>query len=282
MLSKIISGLPDAFFVFDPNGGCVWANNEGCRLAGVTDKKYEQITPNLHSMFGEVSKTDSNVIRCEVTTDGVTRFYDLEESQVKGSDGKLNGFYLRIQDVTDEETEIRVRDEQIGKISRDAYKDVLTGVGTKAAYTRKTAELNELISGGKTELAVVMVDLNDLKGINDKHGHKAGDEYIRGCSRLVCHAFKHSPVFRIGGDEFVVILTDEDFNDRSEIIEKLRADFKEAYENEENEPWLRFSAAVGIADAEPDDESYEQVFRRADKRMYEEKHRFKEMHGSYR
>jgi GGDEF domain-containing protein len=54
-----------------------------------------------------------------------------------------------------------------------------------------------------------MFDLNDLKHINDRYGHERGDEYIVNCCRLICQVFKHSPVFRIGGDEFVALLRGE-------------------------------------------------------------------------
>ena len=127
-----------------------------------------------------------------------------------------------------------------------------------------------------------MVDMNDLKKINDVHGHKAGDMYIKGCCHLICETFKHSPVYRIGGDEFVAILQGQDLENRQSLVEGLRNDLSEAYSNEDLDPWLRYSAAVGMADYASDDNTFELVFKRADQAMYEDKKRFKEQHGSYR
>ncbi|SFC25816.1 sensor domain-containing diguanylate cyclase [Ruminococcus albus] len=180
------------------------------------------------------------------------------------------------------EDDIRTKDAQIGQISEEAYRDTLTGVGSKAAYNKKVKEINEAILDGQCDFAIVMVDMNDLKRINDVYGHKAGDMYIKGCCHLICETFKHSPVYRIGGDEFVAILQGQDLENRQSLVEGLKASLNKSYENEDPDPWLRYSAAVGIADYASDDNTFELVFKRADQAMYEDKKRFKEQHGSYR
>ncbi|MBR1750281.1 MAG: diguanylate cyclase, partial [Ruminococcus sp.] len=79
---------------------------------------------------------------------------------------------------------------------------------------------------------------------------------------------KHSPVYRIGGDEFVAILQGSDYENRMELVEKLRTAYTEAYEAAERRPWQRYSASVGIADLSADDNSAELVFKHADRTMY--------------
>lgn len=282
MLSNIVSDLSDAFYVFDPNGKCIWANERGCQLVDFSGKNYEEISPKLISMFCEPMDESIESVKLSVGESENVRYYTMEEKKVKDSNGKNNGSYLRIRDVTDEEHEIQVRDEQIGQISQEAYRDALTGVGSKAAYNNKIAELNREIADGLTEIALVMIDMNNLKQINDEFGHKSGDIYIRGCCHMICEAFKHSPVFRVGGDEFVAILMGYDFETRSENVEKLRNAFAESFAQTSQEPWLRYSAAVGIAELAADDNTLELVFKRADKAMYEEKKTFKSANGSYR
>jgi diguanylate cyclase (GGDEF)-like protein len=180
------------------------------------------------------------------------------------------------------ETDIRHKDEQIGQISQEAYRDTLTGVGSKTAYIHKVEELNRAIGDNDTPFAVVMVDMNDLKQINDVYGHKAGDLYIKGCCAMVCEVYKHSPVFRIGGDEFVVLLQGKDHEARNELLTTIRAAFAESCGKQELDPWLRYSASVGMAERTADDSQFETVFKRADEAMYEEKKQFKAVHGSYR
>ena len=110
------------------------------------------------------------------------------------------------------------------------------------------------------EFAIVMVDLNNLKHVNDHCGHEAGDTYIKGCCHSICEVFKHSPVFRIGGDEFAVILRGPDFEHRASLTEELKKNFEDSFLQEDKEDWYRYSAAVGMAEADvAEDGLFEEV-----------------------
>ena len=117
-----------------------------------------------------------------------------------------------------------------------------------------------------------MCDINDLKFINDTQGHNAGDEYIKAACRLICRTFAHSPVFRIGGDEFVIILRKQDYSDRENLLSAFR---KQIEDN------LRIGSgpvvASGLAEYQQDSgNTVDDVFKLADGRMYEEKTYLKE------
>ena len=75
--------------------------------------------------------------------------------------------------------------------------------------------------GEQEPFAVVVCDINDLKKVNDLYGHKEGDDCIREACRKICAVFDHSPVFRVGGDEFVVILSGEDYYARHELMDQI-------------------------------------------------------------
>ncbi|SFG62165.1 GGDEF domain-containing protein [Oribacterium sp. WCC10] len=104
-------------------------------------------------------------------------------------------------------------------MSKIANYDPLTGVKNKHAYIDAEAKLNSLIEENESpDFAIIVFDLNGLKTINDTLGHQAGDQFIKdGCS-LICDYFKHSPVYRIGGDEFVAIAQDHDYLHLDEIM----------------------------------------------------------------
>lgn len=187
----------------------------------------------------------------------------------------LNSLDVLQKDKERAEEDIKDRDEKIGQISREAYRDALTGVGSKTAYLKKIDELNQALAEGNTNYALVMVDMNNLKGINDDYGHRMGDLYIKGGCHLICETFKHSPVFRIGGDEFVAVLQGLDFERRKQLVAQLKKSYEDALANSSAEPWLRYSAAVGMADFASDDATVELVFKRADRLMYEDKRRTK-------
>ena len=153
-----------------------------------------------------------------------------------------------------------------------ANKDALTKVKNKHAYTQAVKELEEKARSCDAKYAIVVMDINGLKHINDTQGHHAGDEYIKASCHIICTVFKRSPVFRIGGDEFAVLLTGHDFDEREHLLERFNdivtCNAKKGLAN----------LAFGMATYDKDlDSSIEAVFERADKAMYENKKHFKAM-----
>ncbi|MBQ5423407.1 MAG: GGDEF domain-containing protein, partial [Clostridiales bacterium] len=116
------------------------------------------------------------------------------------------------------EEEFRKREEQkknLKSAEMMARRDELTGVKNRTAFSETIETINQDTEAGAVDhYGVVMCDINDLKKINDTRGHAYGNEAIQGASRLICDVYKHSPVFRIGGDEFVVILKGTDYENR--------------------------------------------------------------------
>ncbi|MCR5389446.1 MAG: GGDEF domain-containing protein [Lachnospiraceae bacterium] len=165
---------------------------------------------------------------------------------------------------------------EMEKANRRALIDGLTGVKNKLAYLESLRDLElqakELSYEG---YGVVVFDLNGLKEVNDTLGHDAGDEYLRNGCKMICETFTHSPVYRIGGDEFVVILKGSDFENR----EVLKEQFDKMIDENLGNGTTVISSGMAVFD--PDiDESYTEVFIRADKKMYERKMALKEMDKS--
>lgn len=157
-----------------------------------------------------------------------------------------------------------------------AYRDPLTGVKNKTAYLESETRLEDQMRLGKPEFAIVMLDINGLKHVNDTYGHDFGDMLITSACRIICKTFQHSPVYRIGGDEFVVILEKQDFNHYSELLEKLNIEM-DAY-NKTARPELKVSIARGIAVYNSEtDLVFANVFKRADDAMYQNKAAMKEL-----
>ncbi|MCR4989807.1 MAG: diguanylate cyclase [Lachnospiraceae bacterium] len=150
--------------------------------------------------------------------------------------------------------------------------DPLTGVKNRTAYDLKIADMNSRIFGKTMDpFALVVFDINDLKKINDEFGHERGDEYICSSCKLLCDVFKHSPVFRIGGDEFITILSGDDHKNGDELLLKLEEEMK-ILGSTENDIWKRVSIAFGMSGFDPKhDKTVSDVFKRADTVMYENK-----------
>ncbi|MCQ2566342.1 MAG: GGDEF domain-containing protein [Clostridia bacterium] len=150
-----------------------------------------------------------------------------------------------------------------------ANTDPLTGVRSRAAYEHAEAAINEKIGTGlKLPFGIVVCDINWLKESNDTFGHDVGDRLIKACCKVVCDVFAHSPVFRIGGDEFAVILQGADYEKRYQLLDKL----SEALNYDKS----GVSLARGLSVFNPaEDRSVDDVFVRADSAMYENKNRIK-------
>ena len=163
--------------------------------------------------------------------------------------------------------------EELGATRTMAYTDPLTGVKSKRAYldTRKQIE-QKIASNTMKEFALAVFDVNDLKVVNDNLGHDVGDQHIIGACSLICTILKHSPVFRIGGDEFVAILEGPDFEERRALISDFNSQI------EENVRTGKVVVSVGLSTYKQNNgATFASIFKQADENMYKRKAILKEM-----
>lgn len=121
-----------------------------------------------------------------------------------------------------------------------------------------------------------MADVNFLKRTNDTYGHEKGNEYLKNASDRVARVFGTEHTYRVGGDEFVVVLEGEAQRDAGEKIRQFRQAVAQSLSQKGLEPWQRVSMAIDIAACEPGrDTCTEDVFKRADAAMYAEKQAMK-------
>ncbi len=201
-----------------------------------------------------------------------------EEAPTSGDE-----FEVLAHDITEVQDIILQDSEQLQEyldlIQRMALRDELTGVQNHTAYENKLSELTAVITAGTAEFAILMADMNGLKFVNDVYGHEKGDIALRAMSRALCDIFKHSPVYRIGGDEFVVVLTGRDYENRDALLGEL-APYERVRNRAAAEPWTEVAMAVGCSVYDPlQDRDYQDVFNRADETMYENKRRIKKEAG---
>jgi len=164
------------------------------------------------------------------------------------------------------------------KLSALMEQDALTKVKNRTAYDKYLRNLErDFIEGENKPFAVIFFDINDLKAINDRHGHEKGDAYIKNSCRLICNTFKHSPVFRIGGDEFVTIAQNDDYDKRHELLTSMREHMEALKTRGDSVPLTeRISIASGMAEYDRTlDEDFSSIFKRADELMYENKYNMK-------
>ena len=194
------------------------------------------------------------------------------ESLANAVNQMSNDMQLYAKNILDAEGKVQVMRTKVSHMDIVAYQDALTHVKNKAWYDKIEKRIDSDIAKGTARFGIVMVDLNCLKQINDTYGHEHGNDYIFGSCHQICIIFDHSPVFRIGGDEFVILLENRDYDDRENLINTLKVAFAKSSEDQKREPWDRYSAAIGysIFDAATD-KAMNDVFKRADEAMYKDK-----------
>lgn len=185
-------------------------------------------------------------------------------------------FIIGVENITEEVIRENERLNAIESANEMARRDELTGAKNKNAYHELENAMQGNIDNGIDyfPFAIVVCDLNDLKLINDTLGHKAGDEYIKMACQMICDIYAHSPVFRIGGDEFCVVLSERDYARRDELLNELR---EKALDNlrTSNGPVL----ATGMAEYDINDKrKVSEIFDKADVRMYANKQELKAMY----
>ena len=162
----------------------------------------------------------------------------------------------------------------ISDLNKRVYVDALTSVRNKGAFATYIDEMQKKLDEdgyGDAQLAIGVFDCDDLKTVNDQHGHDKGDIYLKTASRLICKVFQHSPVFRIGGDEFSVVLRNEDFQNRDALVAEFEKASAEKNASADN-IWEQVHISMGVAVFDPtQDNSVIDTVRRADKLMYTNK-----------
>lgn len=146
------------------------------------------------------------------------------------------------------------------RLHRISYIDVLTGLNNRRSYLEYMRK--EDVSSDRRSAAVAFIDINGLKRINDTKGHEAGDSLIRNVADILRENFSSDSIYRIGGDEFVVIIrgiSEESFKDRIGVL---------------NESWHdEVSASVGYVWSSGG-QRLEKLISEADEKMYEVKKKY--------
>lgn len=167
-----------------------------------------------------------------------------------------------LEDIDDEKR----REETL---ARDVLYDEMTGLLNRKAYELQLKEYKNAQADEK--LVFVAMDVNRLKYTNDKYGHLAGDELLKGASQCINACFgKHGKVYRTGGDEFVVILLADKL-----LVDDMISRFVEMTQNYDVSTKETLAISLGYASAEENPQlSTMELVKLADDRMYENKSKY--------
>lgn len=205
-------------------------------------------------------ETDTRILR----KNGEVFDANLVATPLHATDGAVRGYTVVVRDITE-----RVKAER--HIEELATTDTLTGLANRNMLTEQLAAAIARASRSKTQIAVMFIDLDQFKAVNDTLGHAAGDELLRECARRLHECVrKGDMVARFGGDEFVVLLTDiATTASVTPVAERMLKSLSAPYRVLNQE--ARTSASIGICFYPTDGDDVTTLMKNADIAMYHAK-----------
>ncbi|MFW5981034.1 MAG: sensor domain-containing diguanylate cyclase [bacterium] len=180
--------------------------------------------------------------------------------------GKVEGIFAVYQDISE-----RIKEEE--EIRYLSFNDQLTGLYNRRYFEN---EMDRLDKSREINVGIIVADLDYLKDINDDFGHKKGDKYIQAAAKTIKNNIREADIAaRIGGDEFAILLTDIN----EEILENISTRIAETYKRISQCSSNKYHISIGYAVKGNSDKTLEDVFVRADKRMYKNKQEYKSIGG---
>ena len=186
-----------------------------------------------------------------------------------------NTYEIKLLSNAFENMTMRLRERE-ELLHRSANRDSLTGIRNTTSYASWVGKFDEEIKGKNADFGVVVLDLNDLKATNDQYGHAVGNQLIVNAAQVILDVFKDSLAFRVGGDEFLVVLQNENLEKYETLLEQFDQRCADTFVEDKAKIPVGIARGYARFDANKDMQ-FTDVFKRADKAMYENKRTMKEL-----
>jgi diguanylate cyclase (GGDEF)-like protein len=227
-LQSLVNAIPDATIVCNSEGIVEWANKAAsvaCGFCSATAGQRLRFRDDVCDaddgrLAGDTLVADLSAslitaghstqrLLMQALTDVSTLYAELHARPLLGAHGVSRGMILRLQDVTERELERRRLHSEVTRFDELAHHDPLTGLANRRLFLRRLAEALEAAQGNDAVVAVLFLDLDGFKQVNDSLGHEVGDLVLRVVASRLRAGVRHTDtVARFGGDEFAVILRD--------------------------------------------------------------------------
>jgi diguanylate cyclase (GGDEF)-like protein/PAS domain S-box-containing protein len=273
----ILENIEDGYYELDLKGNFTFFN-ESCRkiigysrneLMGMNHRQYvdKETTEKLFKLAAKVHQTglpkkssDLEIIR----KDGFKRHIEISISLMKDISGNPIGFRGIVRDIDD-------RKKAEATILHMAHHDALTGLPNRLLFNDRLKVAIFSAQRNNKKFAVMMLDLDKFKDVNDSYGHDIGDQLLQSIgNRLRGHLRKSDTVARMGGDEFMLLLPEIDQVEYSKIIAKKIIDsFQRPFSLGKHD--LKITTSIGIAVYPDSGSDFDTLKKNADIAMYKAK-----------
>ncbi|EIU7170178.1 diguanylate cyclase [Pseudomonas aeruginosa] len=272
----ILQSMRDGYFEMDVDGVILTVNPALCQLLGQTRETlighpyYELLgeddlararQPFQRAMQSGAGKTFAIPLQ---RADGSLGYFEATVSLIHDLQGELRGYRGIVRDVSDQ-----IAYQQ--QLLEMAYRDPLTGLGNRKAFDEQLGQALLRAGSGGSELALLYLDLDRFKEVNDRFGHDIGDALLRTVAERVRSTLRQpDKAYRLGGDEFAVLLEDSQENNPQRLAERLLAALVQSIAlNGERIDFVTPSIGIALYPRHAGDA--EGLVRAADSAMYEAK-----------
>jgi len=263
----------------DLDGRYIFVNKEYSRLFEVDQHEFiGQTDFDLfpHEFAASFRENDKNVIAKnhsitleeKVMVSGGIRYYLSVKFPVHDEEGILFATGLVATDITERK---KAEDKTYAHFYKVAHTDDLTQIHNRAYFNHQFDNLLTLAKRENKKLALLLIDLDDFKPVNDSYGHLVGDELLKKAAQIFKKSCRETDIVaRLGGDEFAIILVSPDNKKTIDLLAKKIID-------KINKPILiskhniKISSSIGIAIFPEDDKDKDKLINKADLALYEAK-----------
>jgi diguanylate cyclase (GGDEF)-like protein/PAS domain S-box-containing protein len=273
----ILEEIEEGYYEVDLSGNFTFVNDAACRQFGYSRQElmgmnYRIYVPkedvkNVYKAWNKVYRTGEplkSFLFASIRKDGVQIFLENSISPLRNKEGKIIGFRSISRDITE-----RKQFEQ--KLAEMATHDALTGLPNRILLSDRLMVGAALARRNGHRLAVLMLDLDRFKAVNDALGHSVGDELLKDVGqRLYSIMRKSDTISRIGGDEFVLVLPQiSRMDDVTTFAQRILGAFEEPFVFGGHR--LQVTTSIGIAVYPEDGTDMENLLKNADSAMYSAK-----------
>ncbi len=237
---------------------------EVLRVVNDFSGEQQNYSKDIDQYIGTVSKNidDENVRN--VVKDIISATMTLKES----------GEHIN-QKFEESKKEIIFLRKNLQQVTIEAQRDFLTGVFNRKTFEKMFDEHMMLVKEKKTELCLIMLDIDHFKHFNDKFGHLLGDEVLKTVARTLTDTLKgRDVVARFGGEEFVVILPETPIEGALKVADMIRSAIasRELKRRDTGENFGSITVSMGVSRYRPESDTLPTLIKRADDALYESKH----------
>lgn len=266
----------------DINGNITMINKAGCEILcfdraeiigknwfeiGVIPKEnIDDVKTYFLELISDRGDETSSHFENEITSNKKTNLMFSWENTLLKENNKITGVLSSGMDITNR----YILEE---KLIEQTYTDELTGLYNRKSYNDRLQEFLALKKRYDITFSMLMYDIDDFKIVNDNYGHDNGDKVLIDMSALIeSHIRENDYLFRIGGEEFIIIFSETSLDKAKVIAEKIRKKVSSTLFTSEN---LKITISIGLSEVLKEDDA-STIFKRVDKLLYKSKHNGKD------